>query len=298
MKDRLFESERLRSAGVLDAKQRTFCRKRGIPLAYAPRQIGWVLAGCRDDFTEGNSNQATARDGSAPDLRTRANEHFDVHADTPLAGFDSRGGELSAVERALFRRRCRSHADRYILRAWRKTDLPQFRVLLDDPQVWRHLPEPYPDPLDDDIAQSLIELSNDSSRHDVRAIVRAGELVGQIRLEFSGRHTDRKAGDAEISYWLGARHWGQGIMSEVVPLFTLRCFERHPVQSIFARVAEDNIASSRLLEKSNYRDEGSLRSELDPEPGTRTYRTFRRDYVGERPAAGKHLPYSGAVATR
>jgi len=69
-------------------------------------------------------------------------------------------------------------------------------------------------------------------------------------------------------------------MRDVLPLFTLRCFERWPLESVFARALEANRGSTRVLERSGYRFEGRLRAELAGEPQMRTYRVWRSDYLG------------------
>lgn len=179
--------------------------------------------------------------------------------------------------------RCRRARETYTLRPWRDDDTARFVELLDDERIWAHLPEDYPNPLTPALAEDLIRLSNEGQHHEVRAVERDGEVVGQVRLSFEGRHSPaRAAGEAEISYWLGAAYWGQGIMSAVIPQYTDDCFRRRPLRSIFARVAEANRASARALEKSRYRYAGRFAAELDAEPEIRTYRTFREDYLGLR----------------
>lgn len=172
----------------------------------------------------------------------------------------------------------------YILRPWRPTEAARFRELLDDLRVWEHLPEAYPDPLTDSMASALIEISNSRDHHEVRAIERNGEVVGQIRMLFDGPRSgvDSQEVDAEISYWLGARYWGEGIAGDVIPLFTLLSFRKRRLASVFARVAEDNVASRRALARAGYRDEGDLSAELAGNFTTRTLRCYRGDYVGTK----------------
>lgn len=176
---------------------------------------------------------------------------------------------------------CRKARERFRLRPWREEDADRFVELLDDPAIWEHLPEDYPDPLTPALAADLIRLSNERSHHEVRAIERDGTVVGQVRLSFEARLLQRgRSAEAEISYWLGTAYWGQGIISAVIPLYTETCFLTRPLRSIFARVAEANAASARVLEKSRYRYEGRYLAELCDEPEMRTYRCFREDYLG------------------
>lgn len=135
------------------------------------------------------------------------------------------------------------------LRPWRPADLAAFRALLDDPQVWRHMPEPYPDPLGDDLAGELIAASA-LPHHVVRAVVAEGGPVGQVRLEpVPGSGTT----EAEISYWLGRAHWGKGLGRALVRGAMLRAFaNRALLLRIVAKVRPENPASRRVLEAAGF----------------------------------------------
>lgn len=142
-----------------------------------------------------------------------------------------------------------------LLRPWRLDDLPVFVALLDDPRVWRHLPETYPAPLTEAIARDLIEIAREGTHHEVRAIVVGGAPVGQVRLAFEPGEASRRR--AEIGYWLGASHWGRAIAGDAVALATRHAFAAHAqLATIFAIVHADNRASVRVLEKAGYRPAG------------------------------------------
>ena len=147
-------------------------------------------------------------------------------------------------------------------RPWQPDDTPRFTALLDDPEVWRHLPEPYPDPLTDAQAQDLIALSNAAPHHVVRAVTVSDVPVGQVRL--AHQPGAQGGAEAEISYWLGRAHWGQGLGKRMVAQFTVQCFDDRPeLRSIFARVHRENTASARLLEKAGFRTEGAASDDPD-----------------------------------
>jgi RimJ/RimL family protein N-acetyltransferase len=182
-------------------------------------QIGWLPATVDDDF--GVSPQ------SAPKKRAR-NQSATAHK-----------LQINAPH------------PQYALRAWEPSDLEQYRALLDDPQVWAHLPEPYPDPLTDEVATALIELSNSSNHHSVFAVLRYNRIVGQVRLLYDV--DDANPSVAEISYWLGRAFWGKGIGSDVVSLFSRRCFADNPsITTLIARVHRDNKASAAVLKRAGY----------------------------------------------
>ncbi len=56
------------------------------------------------------------------------------------------------------------------------------------------------------------------------------------------------AGDAEITYWLDKKFWGQGIATIALQNF----LDIETARPIFARVACDNFGSQRVLEKSGF----------------------------------------------
>ena len=55
-------------------------------------------------------------------------------------------------------------------------------------------------------------------------------------------------GELEVTYWLGKAYWGRGIATQALAAF-LRVQQRRP---LIARVAKDNIASIRVLQKCGF----------------------------------------------
>ena len=74
-----------------------------------------------------------------------------------------------------------------------------------------------------------------------RSILSAGEVVGHIA---SWMEDDR----TEVTYWIARDHWGRGVATAALSLF-LRGIDTRP---IYARVAEDNAGSIRVLEKCGF----------------------------------------------
>lgn len=215
-------SDRKRFIGPLDSDEVRFCRTKGIPLAYDTVQLGWVSLDVEDDIDNYEEAIAMSSPGNGPKR--------------PVA---ARNDTMSQSLR--FRR-------------WREEDLSDYQRLLGNPRIWDLLPDARPDPFTEDIAQSLIAISNEEGHHEVRAVESDGQVVGQVRLLFDMTALDHS--EAEISYWLGEAHWGRGIGSLAVARFTERAFKHWPsLTTIFARVHVNNKASARLLEKCGYRRE-------------------------------------------
>jgi len=103
-----------------------------------------------------------------------------------------------------------------------------------------------------------------------RAIVVDGEVTGTIG-SWGG------PGERELTYWIGRSHWGKGIATCALTAY----LTVDPSRPLYGRVASDNVASRRVLEKCGFRvvatdrgfaearageiDELVLRLELNPQ---------------------------------
>ncbi len=88
------------------------------------------------------------------------------------------------------------------------------------------------------------------------AITANREVIGGIGLDRIYGHS------AEIGYWLGKEHWGQGIMTEAVKLVTEYGFERLGLKRIYAFAFPSNKASAGVLKNVGYKYEGKLRKHV------------------------------------
>jgi RimJ/RimL family protein N-acetyltransferase len=75
-----------------------------------------------------------------------------------------------------------------------------------------------------------------------RAIVVDGEVAGTIG-SWGG------PGEREVTYWIGRSHWGKGVATGALNAF----LTGDPSRPLRARVASDNVASRRVLEKCGFR---------------------------------------------
>jgi RimJ/RimL family protein N-acetyltransferase len=65
----------------------------------------------------------------------------------------------------------------------------------------------------------------------------------------------RESGRPEVSYWIGRKFWGKGIATKALFAF----LRLQAIRPIYARVAKDNVASIRVLEKCGFRTVGEAR---------------------------------------
>ena len=66
----------------------------------------------------------------------------------------------------------------------------------------------------------------------------------------------------ELGYWLAEPFWGRGLMAEACRAAVESAFANHGPRRIQARVIAGNVASVRVLEKSGFQFEGTLRASL------------------------------------
>ncbi|HUY93511.1 MAG TPA: GNAT family N-acetyltransferase [Pirellulales bacterium] len=118
-----------------------------------------------------------------------------------------------------------------------------------------------PDPYTETHAETWLAIvAKNADRHgqpiDLAIRDRSGKLIGC--LSFDGLDVERTH-RAEIGYWLAKPYWGRGIMSEVVPVACRWAFVEFGLAKITAWVFAFNAASSRVLEKCGFEQEGYLK---------------------------------------
>jgi len=148
----------------------------------------------------------------------------------------------------------------FTLRPYRKSDLESIARHINDRAISRNtLSIPYPYSLKD--AKEWYRKMRNAARRKKRdrfdfGIDIGGEIVGGIGIfEISGHK-------AEIGYWLSRKHWGKGIMTNVVRELTKYGFDQLGLRRIYACVFPHNKASMRVLEKAGYKFEGILRKNV------------------------------------
>jgi len=143
-----------------------------------------------------------------------------------------------------------------VVRTWRADDASALARHANNRRVWANLRDRFPSPY-------TIEDADAWLRHCVRAVPATdfaievnGEAAGGIGLVL---RTDVERVDAEVGYWLGEAHWGQGVMSGAVQVFAPWALERFNLARLHAHVFAFNRSSARVLEKAGFTLEGRLR---------------------------------------
>jgi len=141
------------------------------------------------------------------------------------------------------------------LREVRESDLPIFFEQQLDPDASRmaSFPARSRDEFRAHWAKSLSERTA-----ILRTIVVNGNVAGNI-IGWGA------ADEPKVGYWLGKEHWGKGIASEALSQFLVEV----AVRPLYARVAKQNLASIRVLQKCGFEMYGED-TFTDPEGRTGT----------------------------
>ena len=142
------------------------------------------------------------------------------------------------------------------VRSFVPQDAPLLASYANDPAIMSFMHDAEPRRYTEAEAAAWIEVVRMQSPECHFSIARGEEIIGGIGLEL--QH-DIYAHSAELSYWVGRRHWGQGIATRAVGAVTDYAFWQLRLQRLYARVFDGNVASQRVLEKCAFELEGRLR---------------------------------------
>lgn len=151
-----------------------------------------------------------------------------------------------------------------LIRPYILDDAPELSRLANNPSVANRLRNRFPSPYTLQDAQSWLSSSMASGPGpEVFAICRFndGAMLGGIGLY---PRDDVEHRNAEVGYWLAEGYWGKGYATAALKAFCAWSFrETDNLLRIEALVYEDNIASSRVLEKVGFAYEGRRRRAVE-----------------------------------
>jgi RimJ/RimL family protein N-acetyltransferase len=144
------------------------------------------------------------------------------------------------------------------LRPWTDADVPALVRLGDDLEIWLNLRDRFPHPFTTPAAQLWVaDQAALGAPPWSFAVEHKGELVGGVRLT---RRVDAHHMCADLTFWLGRPHWGQGIAHGAVKAATAWAFGGLGLERVQAFVFDWNPAAAKVLEDVGFQLEGRLRS--------------------------------------
>src|SRR6266508_2804364 len=155
------------------------------------------------------------------------------------------------------------------LREVRDEDLPLLFEQWADPVAAHMAAFTAPDHMDRDAFERRWSRLRADQTVTARAIVVDGEVAGTI-----GSWGDPD--EREVTYWIGRSYWGKGIATRALNAF----LAVDPSRPLHARVAHDNVASRRVLEKCGFRVVATERGFADARSGEIEEFVLRLDESG------------------
>ncbi|MGE5317002.1 MAG: GNAT family N-acetyltransferase [Chloroflexota bacterium] len=147
--------------------------------------------------------------------------------------------------------------DNIILREWAQSDAERLAEIANNKKLYDNLRDALPYPYSINDARQYIALVQGDNK--VFAIVVEGTVAGCIG-GFLKEDVYRM--NAEIGYYLAEEHWGRGIMTKVIRIFTEFLFESFDINRVYAEPFARNIGSRRSLEKAGFILEAVLRKSV------------------------------------
>ena len=148
---------------------------------------------------------------------------------------------------------------RWQVRSFRPEDAEALARNANNRNVSRNMRDTFPYPYELSDAHEWIEFAATQSPETHFAIADENDLVGGIGIMMQ---SDVNRLSAEIGYWLGEPHWGQGVATAALRAVTEWAFDEFDLVRLYGEVFEWNPASGRVLEKAGYELEGRLRRSI------------------------------------
>lgn len=144
----------------------------------------------------------------------------------------------------------------FTLRPWRSGDEGALVKHANNREVWNNLRDAFPHPYTHDDAVNWIQFVAEQGDRPKRfAVVLDDEPIGGVGIMI-GEDVDCKV--AEVGYWIGQDHWGNGIATEALRCLSKYAFATFDLVRLQAPIFEWNRASARVAEKAGYTLEGQL----------------------------------------
>ena len=122
--------------------------------------------------------------------------------------------------------------------------------------ISRLLRDQFPYPYTDEDAKTWIAYACNQFPETNFVIANDEEMFGAIGVNLQ---EDVNRYSAEIGYWIAEPFWGKGVATAALKAFTDFAFKKFKINRIFANVFEGNIASEKVLLKSDYTKEATLK---------------------------------------
>jgi len=188
--------------------------------------------------------------------------------------------------------------ERLTLRPLRADDAADLHRLVNDWEVAKTLarvPFPYPRDLADEwIASTRAQIAAGTAWHlaVTRQVDGTEALLGCVGLTLDAKNPR----EAELGYWIGRRHWGQGIGPEAAGRLAHWALANLDIDRLVASALVDNERSAAVLRRIGFKESGAGSQEFISRGGLMPVRLFtatRMDIAVEAAAPVEAAPATG-----
>jgi len=145
------------------------------------------------------------------------------------------------------------------IRTWQKGDEAFLALHANNFNIWKNVKDIFPHPYTYDDAIYWVDMNLKLEIPLSFAIVIDDEPIGCIGL-LHGVDIHKK--NMELGYWLSEEYWGGGITTEAVLWLVDFAFANFQVTRLWASVFSSNKASERVLIKSGFLHEATLKKAI------------------------------------
>lgn len=144
------------------------------------------------------------------------------------------------------------------IREWALSDASDLSAALSNKKIQDNLRDGLPYPYTEQDGKDYISamLSANENNTFAFAITIDDKVIGSIGV-FRQENIHRLS--TELGYYIAEEYWGKGIMTEAVKQICGYVFDKSDIVRIYAEPFAYNFASCRVLEKSGFQYEGTLR---------------------------------------
>lgn len=145
------------------------------------------------------------------------------------------------------------------LRKFEEKDVEQLALHANNLKIAQYMTDLFPHPYTEENASHFIQMATSHEPTKVFAISLEGNLIGAIGIH---PQTGIMRLNAELGYWLAEDYWGKGFMTRMVSQMVKYGFSTFDITRIFARPFGSNIGSSKVLEKSGFELEATIKGNI------------------------------------
>lgn len=134
------------------------------------------------------------------------------------------------------------------LRKYREEDLDRHLELSLMNDVYEEVNEGIRKEKKEWIEEAIDNYSEERPEFYTLVITLDGKMIGNIIAE----KIDYENDTLEVGYWIGKKYWNKGYTTKILKMFLEEIKGKFGTEKAIGRVAEDNIASQRVLEKVGF----------------------------------------------